>query len=213
MSKRIQQSDIYWEIRNQDAVRHGSHANRLRWLDRKLPLEQPVETVLDAGCGEALFTAALARRAAHIRAFDPSAKQIAANCETHPGISFFVQNPAKPIAAESKTMDTVWCADLLSRIINPAFALKEFHRILKPNGQLLVTVPYHGFGKNLCIALFNWNEHFAPDSQQTRFFTEKTLTRLAKRSGFRDITVETCRSTRPSRDFFAPSDLLLSAKK
>jgi SAM-dependent methyltransferase len=213
MSKVIKQSEVYWEIRNQDAVRHGSHAARLKWLDRMLPLEKPVGRILDAGCGEALFTPALARRAAHTRAFDSSATQIAANCEAHTGISFFAQNPGKPIAAETKSMDLLWSADLLSQIINPAFMFNEFYRVLKLNGRLLVTVPYHGFGKNLIIALFKWNNHFAPDNRQTKFFTEKTLTLLAKRAGFRDIQIETCRSTQPARDLFEPSDLLLSAIK
>lgn len=213
MGELIKRNEVFQKIRNQVEVRQGSHASRLKWLDHMLPVEQRLESILDAGCGEALFTPALTHRAERTRAFDSSPVQIAANCEVYPSINFFVQNPADPIVAGTKSLDAIWCADLLSQIIDPAFMLNEFHRVLKPNGKLLVTVPYHGFKKNLMIVLLKWDEYFSPDQPQIRFFTEKTLTRLVKQAGFREIKIETCQSSKSSQDSKHPSDLLLSAKK
>jgi SAM-dependent methyltransferase len=202
MSKSANQSDVYWKIRNQDVSNQKHHTRRVHWLDQQLPLEEPCAQILDAGCGEAFFSPLLARRADHTRACDYSPTQIATNCEVHPNINFFVQDLANPITAEPKSFDAVWASDTLSQIINPGFALNEFHRVLKPDGKLLITVPYHGFMKNLMIALFKWEKHFAVNNPQIRFFTVKMLTRLVKRVGFRNIELET-----------GNGEILLSAKK
>lgn len=202
MSKGIKQHEVYWKIRNQDAAKKKTYTHRIEWMDRKLPIEEPFDNILDAGCGEALFTPHLARRAKHIRACDISTSQIATNCDVHPGMNFFVQNLANPIAAEAKSFDVIWCSDTLSQIINPTFTLREFHRVLKPSGQLLITVPFHGLFKNLKVALFHWEQHFDVENPNIRFFTIKTLTRLVKRVGFREILTES-----------SGDDILLSAKK
>ena len=75
--------------------------------------------------------------------------------------------------------EAVWCSEVLEHLFDPAFALREMHRILRPGGRLLVTVPYHGGLKNVLIALFKWDEHFAPHNPHIRFYTKRTLARLA----------------------------------
>jgi SAM-dependent methyltransferase len=198
----MSKNSVYWKIRNQDVNKQKDHKKRLQWLDQHLPLENTCEHILDAGCGEAFFTPQLARRANRTRACDSSSNQVAINVDVHPSINFFVQDLTAPIAAESKSFDVVWSSDTLSQVINPALALNEFHRILKPDGKLLITVPYHGFSKNLFIALFKWEKHFDVTQPEVRFFTEKMIIQLVKRVGFREIQVES-----------NGCDILLCAKK
>lgn len=211
MSK-ISEREEYWKISNQGTAA-GYFKNILRWLDRELPLEQSMENILEAGCGSAAFTPHLARRAGHMRACDISRTQIAANCSAWPDISFFVQDLAEPIAAESRTVNVLWCSEVLERLLDPAFALNEFYRVLRPGGKLFITVPYHGLLKNVLIALFRWNRHFFPNNPNIRFFTVKTLSKLVKKAGFRNIKVETCGTNNPLRDLLIPTHILLSAKK
>lgn len=206
-------SEEYWKIDNHKDTSPDGFKNMIRWLDRELPLEEPLGGILDAGCGAAVFSPHLARRTGHLRACDHSATQIAANCKTLPNISFFVQDLGEPIAAESKSFDAIWCAEALDRLRNPAVALNEFYRVLKPGGKLFIAVPYHGFFKNLLIALFKWNMHFAANKPHLRFFTIKLLSRLVKKSDFRNIHVETCGPSKPLRSFFIPAHILLSAQK
>lgn len=213
MSKSSGYYEKYWEIGQHGGTIQGYFKNMLRWLDRELPLEQPLENILEAGCGAAAFTPHLAKRTGHMRACDISSSQIAANCKDYPDVSFFVQDLSEPIAAQSGSFDALWCSEVLEHLFSPVFALNEFYRVLKPGGKLLITVPYHGLFKNVMIALFKWNEHFAPNHPHIRFFTIKTLTRLVKRAGFRNIQVETCGMNKPLRDLLIPTNILLSAKK
>jgi len=213
MSNKAACKEKYWKILNRDDTAQGGFKNMIRWLDRELPPDQPFEYVLEAGCNRAAFTPHLARRTGHLRACDISPNRIAANCKVYPDVSFFVQDLSDPIAAESKTFDALWCSDELAHLRDPAYAINEFYRVLKPGGRLLITVPYHGLLKNIRIALFNWNEHFAADNPHIRFFTVKMLAGLVKKAGFRNIQVETCGRNKPLRDLFIPAHILLSAKK
>ncbi len=206
-------SEEYWKINNCVETAPAGFKQIIRWLDRELPAEQPLDNLLEAGCGAAAFTPHLARRAGHMRACDISATQIAANCKDHPDVSFFVQDLGNPIAAESKTFDALWCAETLDRLPDPAFAIDEFYRVLKPGGKLLLVVPCHSLFKNLMIALFKWNTHFAPDNPRIRFFTVNMLSGLVKKTGFRNMKVETCGTNNPLTGLFAPAHILLSAKK
>lgn len=206
MSKTHRHGEEFWEISGYDSRPNPALGNILRWLERELPIERTLEQVLDAGCADAQCTTHLAQRALRLRACEASSSQIAANCKAHPDVSFFVQDLCSPLAAEANTFNAVWCSDALARLPHPAIAINEFHRVLKPNGKLLLTVPYHGLGKNICIALFQWNRYFAPTNPYLRFFTVKTLTQLIKKTGFRSIQTEVC-----GRGIDA--QLFLSAKK
>lgn len=205
--------EVSWKIRRLGPNLPEGYKNILNWMERELPAEESWGSILEFGCDAADYTPHLARRADLLRACDPSSAQIGANCQAHPSISFFVQDPGKSIAAEPKTFDAIWCSDALAQLIQPVFALHEFHRVLKPGGRLLITVPYHGFFKNLLIALSGWDRHFSPDQPYLRFYTEQMLTDLIRKTGFREIQIETCRGEKPLRHLGAPAMLLLSAKK
>ena len=206
MKRRIEHHEEFWKINGSDSRWTHSARNILNWLDRELPLEQTLDNLLEAGCENAAFTPHLARRAHHLRACDPSPSLIAANCRKQPDVSFFVQDLGTPLAAEPSTFNAVWCSGTLAKQLHPAYAVNEFHRVLKPGGKLLITVPYHGFLKNIGIALFRWNSYFAPDTPYIRFFTVKTLTQLVKKAGFRNIRTEPISGP-------VPSQILLAAKK
>jgi len=59
-------SEEYWKINNRTDAVPDSFKNTIRWLDRELPLEQPLGSILEAGCGAATFTPHLARRTGHL---------------------------------------------------------------------------------------------------------------------------------------------------
>jgi len=205
--------DTYWETGHHGGAMQGYFQNMLRWMDRELPTDLNFESILEAGCGAASFTKHLAKRCKYISACDLSAGQIEANRAAYPDTNFFVQDLSKPIGEKDKTFDALWCSEVLEHLFDPAYAVKEFHRVLKPDGRLLITVPYHGRVKNVLIALFKWDEHFAADNPHIRFFTIKMLMRLVEKAGFHSIRTETCGMNKPLRDIFIPTNILLSARK
>jgi SAM-dependent methyltransferase len=91
--------------------------------------------------------------------------------------------------------------------------LREMHRVLAPGGRLLVTVPDHGAVRNVLIALFKWDEHFAPTNPRIRYFTKHTLAKLTRQAGFTGIHTATGGAVRRIAGEFVPRSLMLRARK
>jgi len=80
--------------------------------------------------------------------------------------------------------DFVMASEVLEHVYDTVATLSELRRILKPEGALLVTTPYHGIVKNLLIALFKFNDHFNPRGSHVRFYTKRSLFGCLEASGF-----------------------------
>lgn len=76
----------------------------------------------------------------------------------------------KVIPLENQTIDNVFCAEVLEHVFNPNDVLQEINRILKPNGQLLLTCPFTIF------------EHEAPYDYAR--YSSFGLAHLLKENGF-----------------------------
>jgi len=188
-------------------------ANFRRWMDEELRGLKPDAPVIEVGCGDASFTMDLARHSSCVTAIDISAGQIEENARRLPAITFLQHDVSERFPFEDSEFEVVWCSEVLEHLFDPAFALREMHRILRPGGRLLVTVPYHGILKNVLIALFRWNQHFAPDNPHIRFYTKETLARIVREAGFASPRMRTCGMCAPLRDLFVPTNILLSATK
>ncbi|HEV3409130.1 MAG TPA: class I SAM-dependent methyltransferase [Chthoniobacterales bacterium] len=215
MSSQQTYYDRYWteDPERYSGSRAGYAPNFRRWMAKNLDSFPHEEALLEVGCGDASFTSDLARYSDDVTALDISAEQVALNAAKLPQVRFLVHDLAQPLPFQENTFGAIWCSEVLEHLFDPAFALREMFRVLKPGGLLLVTVPYHGLFKNVCIALFKWDHHFDPEYPHIRFFTRNTLGNLARKAGFAEIELETCGMRQPLRDFFIPTNLLLRARK
>ena len=215
----LQQPERYYERYWQEGRagysgdNQGYAANFRNWMHRELQDLGRDATILEVGCGDAAFTRNLAEYSSRVTAIDLSAHQVAENARTHPEIRFLQHDVAQPLPFADGTYEVIWCSEVLEHLFDPGFALREIHRVMAPGGRLLVTVPYHGLFKNLLIALFRWDGHYAPDNPHIRFFSKNTLEHLAASVGFREIQTGTCGMNQPLRDLFVPTNILLKARK
>lgn len=191
----------------------GYAKNFRRWMARNLAGLPPKSTILEVGCGDGSFTKELVKFSPDVTAIDISESQIAENAKRFTGITFRQHDVAETFPFNNNAFDVIWCSEVLEHLFDPAFALREMNRIIKPGGKLLVTVPYHGRLKNILIALFNFDQHYTPSNPHIRFYTNKTLSRIAREAGFTDVKVETCGMDIPLRDMIVPTNILLSATK
>lgn len=107
---------------------------RVRCLDKLRHSFRGDETLLDAGCGDGSVARLLRTRVRDVTAVDvdPSA---AWNDE--PGLHFLVAD-AERLPFDDDSFDVVHSKDSLHHMHDPARALAQYHRVLKPGGVALI---------------------------------------------------------------------------
>lgn len=207
--------DNYWSTNREifSGSNQGYAPNLRRWMRAELNDLASTVPVLEVGCGDGSFTSALAQKFSSVTGIDISAGQIAENMARLPGITFLQHDVSEPLPLENGSFGVVWCSEVLEHLFDPAFALREMYRMLRPGGRLLLTVPYHGRFKNILIALFKWDEHFIPSNPHIRFYTKRSLSRMVTAAGLQSIRIKTCGMGRTLRDLLVPTNILLSARR
>ena len=89
--------------------------------------------------------------------------------------------------------DAISCLEVVEHLFDPVCVLKEIYRILKPNGQLVLTTPNIRYFRNLYRLIIKGEfphtstETFAWDGGHLHYFTRKDLYNLLREAGFEKI--------------------------
>jgi ubiquinone/menaquinone biosynthesis C-methylase UbiE len=155
----------------------------------------PGERVLDLGCAEGEFTAALADHGARPIGVDVAAEPLRRGRQRFPHVQFARADPALPFGDGEFTL--VWAGELLEHVQDGLTLLAEVSRVLRPGGRLLVTTPAHRLRRRLVLAFSAraFERHFEPRADHVRFFTPRSLRALLAAAAFVEIKVDSRRST------------------
>jgi 2-polyprenyl-3-methyl-5-hydroxy-6-metoxy-1,4-benzoquinol methylase len=147
--------------------------------------------VLDLGSGNGALCAEIARLGCHVAGVEYDRAGVVLARREHPAINFHrygVQDdPELLLAAEGEPFDVVVSTEVIEHLYAPHLLPRYAHRVLRANGKLVITTPYHGYLKNLALSLSNhWDAHHAPlwHGGHIKFWSRKTLTRLLHDNGF-----------------------------
>ena len=104
------------------------------------------EWVLDAGCGTGNYAIALAREGFSVIGTDFATGMLTkARQKTTEDLSgrltFKRADLNTPLEFDDARFDHLISISVLQAVTNPAFTLSEFHRVLKPGGTLLLSLP------------------------------------------------------------------------
>jgi len=97
---------------------------------------KPGAVVLDAPCGAGALAAELAARG-----FDVSVADVDPSAGVLPGIKFRLTDLEKPLPWADAHFDAVFSLEGFEHLENGFHLLREFNRVLKPGGALLLTTP------------------------------------------------------------------------
>ncbi len=137
-------------------------------------------TVLDVGCGTGFATEGLLEHVDEVYGIDQSEHQLekayAKFGKRAPPVHFH-RGDAERLPFATDTFDVVWSSGSIEYWPNPILALREFRRVLKPGGQVLVVGPNY------------------PDSTVAQvladammlFYDEYEADRMFKTAGFEDV--------------------------
>lgn len=147
--------------------------------------------VLDIGCGNGTLCRRLADSGYDVVGIEPSASGVAnARAIVPEGVFYEMGVYDDPSGVAGKDFDIVVSTEVIEHLYQPA-ALLEFARAkLKADGLLVLSTPYHGYLKNLLIALFNkWDKHHSPwwHGGHVKFWSRKSLENYLGNNGFRVV--------------------------
>lgn len=147
------------------------------------------QSVLDIGCGNGALSGRLQREGFDVTGCDASASGIALAQRHFGGSAFFRHDVCEPLPPEHVgRYDAVVSIEVIEHLILPRLLIMNALQALRPGGLLIVSTPYHGYLKNLALALTGkFDEHWHPlrDFGHVKFFSPKTITQLLSEEGFR----------------------------
>lgn len=159
-------------------------------LARSLKDYSNVLTVLDAGCGTGEFTEYLCELGFNAFGVDLSTSALSKARKRSLSDRYVEASLHNSLPFADNSFDAIWFSEVIEHILDVHSCVAELNRLLKTNGVLIITTPYHGLIKNLLITLFNFNNYFSPYTSHIRFFSKETIHMSLENAGFRIVRTE-----------------------
>ena len=127
--------DVADNLRGLEAFFHRNRARVVRGLTAKYA--PPAGTILDAGCGTGLNLRHLPSGSTGIDINPRNIELLRNRLPTH----IVVEGDIEAMPFTDGSFGTVLCTEVLEHVPDPAAAIREFRRVLRPGGVLIGSVP------------------------------------------------------------------------
>lgn len=146
-----------------------NEANRAAWLEEALKQIPAGSRILDAGAGEQQFKklcSHLSYVAQDFAKYDGEGDHTGLHMGSWNQTGLDIVSDIAAIPEPDASFDAVMCVEVFEHLPAPLLALREFRRLIKPHGHLIITAPFCSL------------THFAPYHYYTgfnRYFYETHL--------------------------------------
>ena len=149
--------------------------------------------IFDLGAGNGSTMAFLIEAGYHVAGVDPSASGVTVARDAHPGLQVFKGSADDDLAGRFGRFPLVISLEVVEHDFNPRRFASCLYSLVEPGGLALVSTPYHGYCKNLALALTGrMDAHFTAlwDGGHIKFWSIKTLGKLLQDAGFVPVTFQ-----------------------
>jgi len=163
-----------------------THANAYLWPVLKCIIQESKfarRTAFDLGCGNGATCNFLSELGFDVAGVDPSESGVSHAQRHFPHLRTEVAGAYENLSARFGKFDLVVSLEVIEHCFDPRTFAKTFVSLIAPGGIGVLSTPYHGYLKNVALALSGkMDSHFTAlwDGGHIKFFSVKTLNELFK---------------------------------
>ena len=143
--------------------------------------------VFELGCGNGAVAAKLSSLGYQVTGIDASDEGIRNANKQFPALDLYQGSAYDPLAATYGAFPALLSLEVVEHLYAPRKYARTAFDLLKPGGTAIISTPYHGYWKNVALALTGkMDDHFTAlwDHGHIKFWSFKTLSALLSEAGF-----------------------------
>lgn len=155
--------------------------------------ELGVKRILDLGAGNGKLCSELCQKGYDVVGVEYDKQGVEIAQKSYPNIPFYnygVQDDPVSLLAQEAPFDAVVSTEVIEHLFLPHLLPIYASTMIRNDGYLIVTTPYHGYLKNLAIAILGkWDNHHTTlwPGGHIKFWSRATLSKLLSENGFRVV--------------------------
>jgi 2-polyprenyl-3-methyl-5-hydroxy-6-metoxy-1,4-benzoquinol methylase len=172
----------------------GDHTRHYLWQPVIDSLRKNnAKSVFDLGCGNGAFVRFLNASGFTATGVDPSSQGVAMAKKADSQTPIEQGSGYEPLADKYGQFDAVVSLEVIGHVYYPRKFVKTLFDLAKPGGTIAISTPYHGYWKNLLIALMgHFDTHASPlwDHGIIKLWSISSLTSLLQEQQVDGISVK-----------------------
>jgi len=156
-----------------------------------LHLPQDRNRIFELGCGNGAVAEVLTRHGYQLNGVDVSVQGVEQAQRRYPHLSLQLGSAYDRLADTYGRFPVVVSLEVVEHLYDPRAFAQTLFDLVEPSGTAIVSTPYHGYWKNLAMALTGrLDHHFAAlwDHGHIKFWSMATLRQLLQEAGFYSTT-------------------------
>ncbi len=183
-----------------DNIPDYGYADATCWSDYLWPtvreaIERSVfkeRKAFDLGCGNGSISNLLSELGFQVIGVDSSKSGISVARTSFPHLTFHEASAYDDLTARFGRFPLVVSLEVVEHCYNPREFAHTLYDLVDDGGMAIISTPYHGYTKNLALALAGkWEDHLNPmwDGGHVKFFSITTFRALLAEAGFRTLRI------------------------